>query len=356
MTNLPLTDGIYLGFPHDDYLADPALGSSSIKSLAYNPAVYWYHSPLNPSYQTPVTTPAQKLGTAFHTMVLDGPEAFKARYIMEPGPLYLRTVAELNFFVTERGGKASKLKADAIKAALAIDPKVEIYEVAVQAARDAGMEILDEGEWTQVVRATQAIIANPALTSAVSGGQSEVSVFWTEMVDGVAIRQKCRFDYLKPRASVDLKTIRPTFGRSFEVECRRSIANWRYDLQAEHYRAGRVAFAEHWRAGRVFGPTPYDPDENPALEAWGSACAQTETFAFVFVFLSSDAAPITWACALSSGVSGMNPILALAGLDRERALAAYARCSKQFEAGQPWLEYQPLEEIDINDLPAWFGR
>jgi hypothetical protein len=96
-------EGVHFGLPHQEYLADPALGSSSVKALCYDPAAYWFNSPLNPSYVAPKTTAPQLLGTAFHTMVLDGPDVFKARYIIEPGPEYLRTVADISDWIKDRG-------------------------------------------------------------------------------------------------------------------------------------------------------------------------------------------------------------------------------------------------------------
>ncbi len=344
--------GVYLNLPHADYLSDPALGSSGLKELAYNPALYWFNSPLNPHYVPDCSTKAQVVGTAFHTMALEGPKAFHDRFIMEPGPAYMRTVAELNFFLTEREAKQQKLKADAIKAVLALDPAAKIYDVAVAAATDAGKQILKEDDYVRIVRASEAILANPALAPAIAGeGRSEVSVFWTEEVDGVPIRLKARFDRLKPRAVIDLKSTRPTFGRSFDQECRRAIVNYRYDLQAYHYLKARAKFAEHWAAGRVAGLPDNDGQAGKAA-TWARACAEADAYAFVFIFWANDGAPLTWGGSLSPD----NPIFEISGRDRDHALRAYARCVKQFEPGQPWLEYDNLGEIFIEDLPAWFGR
>ena len=349
-------NGIYLGLPHLDYLSDPALGSSSLKALAYNPALYWFNSPLNPHYQPQAPSTAQLLGTAFHMMALEGPKAFHERFIMEPGPEYMRTVAEISDFVRSKGGKPSKLKADVINDALVIDPGAKIYDIAVLLAKEAGKAILKEEDYVRVVRASEAIMANPALAPAIAGeGMSEVSIFWTEEIDGTPIRLKARFDRLKPRAVVDLKSTRPTFGRTFDQECRRAIVNYRYDLQADHYLKARAKFAQFWEDGHAFwdgGGADPDKDDAKGFITWGDACAKAENYAFVFIFWANDGAPLTW----GGHISPDNPILEISSRDRDHALRTFARCTKQFGPGEPWLEYEDLGEIFIEDLPAWFAR
>lgn len=343
--------GIYLGLPHADYLADPALGSSSIKDLIAEPARYWHGSWMNPNRPPKDDAPWLRIGSAFHCLALEGRAEFKRRYCMAPGPEYLRTVEQIGAFIREKGGKPPKLKAQVIADALALDPAVKIYDVAVQAAKGAGMEILKEEEFTAVVRAAQAIATNPFLTNALTGGQPEVSVFWTEEVDGVSIPCKARFDNLKPRANVDLKSMRPKGTRTFEAETLSEIASRRYDIQAAHYQRGRAAFAEHWEAGRVFG-LPDDEERADTVAAWARACAAADAYAFVFVFWSSEGAPMTRGWSLSPG----NPVLEIADKERGRSLANYAKCWKEFGPDRPWFEPAPVEEVDINSLPVWFGR
>jgi hypothetical protein len=347
-TAQPFTPGVYFDLDHASYLRDPALGSSAVKALSYNPALYWYSSHLNPFYRASEPSRAQRLGTAFHTMVLDGPEVFKLRYAPEPGPDFMRLSDEIAAWIKEKGGKPPRSKSALIEMALGIDPAVKIYDAAIAAAKANGMEVLSEEDWARIIQATQAIVANPALRPAISGGHREVSVFWEEEVDGVLVRKKARFDYLKPRAVVDLKSTRPTFGRSFEEECLRAIANWRYDIQAGHYLEGRRAFAEHWKAGRVVLCDLGKLDDR--FIAWGDLVASAENYAFVFVFWANDGAPLTWGGSFSPG----NPALERSSRDIETAIDAYVRCSKTFAPGEPWLEYDSLGEIWMESLPRWF--
>ena len=94
------------------------------------------------------------------------------------------------------------------------------------------------------------------------------------------------------------------------------------------------------------------PEEAGVTQEWLDAVAAQTEFAFVFVFWANDGAPLTWGGTLSPG----NPVLGIAEADIGRALSVYARCSKRFEPGTPWLEYCGLGEIFLDDLPNWFGR
>ena len=78
-------DGLYFDLSSDKYHADMALGSSNLKDLMYDPALFWFQSHFNPLRPERADSKAQMIGTAVHTMVLDGVEAFKARYRPAPG-------------------------------------------------------------------------------------------------------------------------------------------------------------------------------------------------------------------------------------------------------------------------------
>ena len=103
----------------------------------------------------------------------------------------------------------------------------------------------------EVRQAAAAITLNAHLVRAFEGGVAEVSVFWVE--DGVPL--KARFDYLKPRAIIDLKSFANQRERPVDVAIRAAIAEYRYDLQARHYCDGYVALCRLVRSARVFGKT-----------------------------------------------------------------------------------------------------
>jgi hypothetical protein len=255
----------------------------------------------------------------------------------------MRNADEIEAWLKARGTKPARTKKAMIAQAVKADADVLIHDHEIAKAEAQGITLLKLEDYTRIVQAAQTIAANPHLRNAVRSGYREVSVFWTQEVDGFPVRRKARFDYLRPRAVVDLKSITPAFGNGFDAECRRAIVNWRYDIQAAAYLQARAQLAVHVAAGKVFGE---------ADRAWLANVASQQEYAFVFVFWASDGAPLTWGGVLSPG----NPILEVAEASIETALRTYLRCIRGFAEGAPWIEPLPLQEIFWEDMPAYFGR
>ncbi len=76
--------GVYLGMPHEEYLSEPSLSTSGIKSLLVSPLTYWTRF-LLPGREEHSTT-AKELGSAIHKMVLEGRGAFSVEYQAAPKP------------------------------------------------------------------------------------------------------------------------------------------------------------------------------------------------------------------------------------------------------------------------------
>src|SRR5262245_29067159 len=67
----PLAPGVYFGLPAAEYHADPSLGSTDLKRLLQAPAVYWWHSHMNPDRPPSPDSPAKQKGRALHKLVLE---------------------------------------------------------------------------------------------------------------------------------------------------------------------------------------------------------------------------------------------------------------------------------------------
>ena len=304
---VPFADGIYFGLDEGAYHRDLALGSSDLKRLAAEPADYWYSSPLNPDLPAEETTPSQLIGKAVHKLVLEGEQAFAARFIRRPDDL-------------------KRLDA---KARAEIAPN--------------GQDVLPGDDFDRIRIAAGQVLANPYLSASFTGGSPEVSIFWTEIVEGEPVRRKARFDYLKPRAVVDLKSVRPMDTAPFPDTCRKAIANWGYHTQAAAYLQARAQVPALVAAGAVHG------DHDPA---WLGRVAESPAHAFVFVFWSSSGAPLTWGTILSPG----NDLVTYGEGKVSAALYAYATARRRFGLRSPWIEPQPLREIELADMPGWFQR
>lgn len=292
-------DGIWFGLDESEYRADPALGSSDLKALAKDPTQFWWsRSGLDPDEDTE----AKKLGRAVHKFVLEGRDAFEAAY--------------------GRAALNGSTKAG----------KDESAEIAA-----SGRERLKAKDYDRAAAAATVIRANPDVEKAFSGGMPEVSIFWTDMVDGEPVRRKGRFDYLKPRAIVDLKSTAPFADWTFAATWRKAIKNWRYDIQASAYARLRQELPRLVAEGRVFG------DHDPA---WLARVAAEDAFAFAFIFWSSSGAPIAAGGYLSPG----NPLLERGDHDVARALVRYLECKREFGEDRAWIRPEPFAEISVEEV------
>lgn len=300
-----IADGIYFGLDEDAYHADAALGSTDMNKLAYSPADYWFGSSLNPLREPREQTPAMLKGSAVHKFVLEGRQAFDRAYgrCEHPGNIKAGKIEREDF---EAGGKTP----------------------------------LRDRDFDRILQAGTMIRSNPALSESFEGGQAEVSVFWT---DDLGIRKKARLDYLKVRAIVDLKSIENSRNIALPEACRRAISDRRLDVQAAHYLDAREAMQALWKAGLVTGAVD---------EKWLERAANGTSFAWVWVFWQSKGAPLTWATKLSPG----NPIFDIAKVALRRAEQNFLEYMRRFGPSTPWVIEEPVEELDITDLPQWHAR
>src|SRR5262249_16842505 len=111
--------GVYFGLPSAEYHADPSVGSSDLKRLLQVPAVYWWHSQMNPDRPPPPDTLAMLKGRALHKLVLEGEESFGTAFAEEPSPCgypgCLATLDDLKVKCRELGEPVSGSKAELAK-------------------------------------------------------------------------------------------------------------------------------------------------------------------------------------------------------------------------------------------------
>lgn len=171
--------------PAADYHRLPRASKSGLDKIARSPAHYKCRDQKEP-------TKAMRIGTALHSLVLEG-------------------VAPL--VMPEFSGKGSVALRDEWKAA------------------HVGALILSEDEALDVRGMAASIalhpIAGPAFRRA--DGRAEVSALWTCQDTGVEC--KSRFDWLLPSAIVDLKTTADASADAFA----RSVASYRYHCQDAFY-------------------------------------------------------------------------------------------------------------------------
>lgn len=332
-------DGVYLGMESEQYHADSALGSTGIRDLLTGGPTYWWNSGMNPARKDKRTR-AMDFGTAVHAMVLEGEREFLRQFAPTPsGKDLLCSAADLKKWLLDRGeARIPRSKVEMAEQALIVDPTVRIEDVELKRIADAGQTVLSDDDWARVMVASAMIQKNPELATAFQGGIPEVSVFWT--VDGV--RLKCRFDYLKPQAIGDLKSLGNTMGDPFPIACRKAIARANMSVQAAHYMNGREALAVLHEAGRVFG------DVDTRLLA---RIAKRQEWGWAWVFIQSVEAPLTWATSLQR----TNPIAEIGHHQVLKALDTYREFMGRFGRNEMWLLAEPVTELDQSEMPGWWA-
>lgn len=337
--------GLYFGLSEQDYHADPSLGSSDIRRLLQSPADYWWHSAMNPHRPEDEDTPSLLFGRALHSLVLEGRDKFLSRFCAEPDkrdhPQALVTVAQIEAFLAEKDAKPKgKPKKEDLEAAARPHGAVLWTDICRQYAIDAQDRTqLKPRMFADVILAGGQIAANEELRETFGNGRAEVSVFWE--LDGV--RLKARFDWLKVKQVVDLKSFRNKNGAPVHVVVAAAIAQHRYDVQAAVYLMARARLRDHIATGAVFGAVP--------SREWMDALACETQFAHRLVFYQAEGAPIVLKRHFLPG----STVITNAEADVAHALTAYRdNMSKHGPGLWPYTDPLPDPEVDFDMLPRWF--
>jgi len=177
--------GIYDGISNADYHAHPALGSTSLKTLATRTPAHYQWDKTRHKHSDAFT-----IGTAAHSLILENDTSG------------IEVVAADNWLTKA----AKEAKAEALA---------------------AGKQPLLIKEMAQVVAMRDAVMAHPEAAKLFTGHRPEASVFWDE--NGQQL--KCRPDAWLPGQLVDLKTTINADPREFG----KTAYNFGYHQSAAHY-------------------------------------------------------------------------------------------------------------------------
>lgn len=180
--------------PAADYFANAAVNKSALDAICRSPLHYQkriigHSAPIEP-------TPAMKLGTLVHTLVLE-PDEVSDRYAITPA-VDRRT----------KGGK-------------------EAY--AAWEAQLGGRESITVETYDTAVLMSAAVLNHPVAAELLDGAVCERSAYGVDEATGIQI--KARIDAIQRATLVDLKTTKDASAEGFA----KSIANFRYHVQAAHY-------------------------------------------------------------------------------------------------------------------------
>jgi hypothetical protein len=180
--------GVYADISNADYHRDPAIGSSSLKTLAARTPAHYQHEKAHPK-----SSDAFTLGTAAHSLILENDTSG------------IEIVVADNWLTKA----AKEAKAEALA---------------------AGKQPLLKKEWLQVLSMRDAVMAHDVAGPLFTGHRAEESVFWEE--DGLHL--KCRPDAWRPDVLVDLKSTVDADPREFG----KTAYKFGYHQSAAHYQDG----------------------------------------------------------------------------------------------------------------------
>lgn len=191
-----IAPGVYHGISNADYHGGPGLSKSGLDLIDRSPFHY-----IMRRHKAP--TPAMELGTHAHCAILE-PDRFAAEYVTAPDCGDRRTKA---------GKEAWQAFADAAEGKTIIDADTE--------------------QRLHMMRAS--VLSIPDVAEALAHGAAEVSAYW----DAAGVLCKCRPDFVHdcgPSGVIllDLKTTQNASPDDFA----RSVAKYRYDVQAAWYSDG----------------------------------------------------------------------------------------------------------------------
>ena len=179
------------------YHADPAISASHLHAVAASPYHYWKRF-IDPDRKPLEPTAAMRLGSLVHCAVLEPDELLQRYGVCGP-----------------RNTKAGKEQAAAMAA--------------------NGIEAVTEADMALALSMAAAVREHPAAALLLAKGKAEQSFWWDDTTTG--LRCKCRPDWYDGTTIVDLKTTTDASPAGFA----KSVANFRYHVQANHYLAGTSA-------------------------------------------------------------------------------------------------------------------
>lgn len=359
---IDIADGVYLNLPEDTYHELPFLSASGIKNILINPTVFWSESWMN-EFREKKDSLAQIAGRAYHTRILEGKEVFLSRFAQsfEPPKNALRTIDDFKTALSDSGlPKTEKNKAELIKRVQENIPDAVIADIEAQkyAELHDGKTMLSPDFVGRVEIAAAMIEGHPEISRCFKGGFPEVTVIWTEDhqidVDGetvkMRIRFKSRFDYLKPRAIVDLKTFANMMNKPIEAAIYSAMASYKYHIQAAFYMKAVDEAKRLIRYGAFFKRENDEIrpiSETDHLSSWIDAFLDCDEHGFYFVFQQKGNAPVARCKKFPRRLMYGAGVTAI-----EQAIDTYKRYLHHYGTDM-WLDITPIDDFEDERFPMY---
>jgi len=364
-----LPDGVYLNLDEGAYFRQRAMGSSDWTSLHFKKHGWWWQSPHNPDYRRPEAK-VLTYGSALHAIMLEGLDAYEARFIVQPDPAefdgLLTTTEDMQRALSDAGfnlSGSSKWKKPDWAAAMRVNmPDVPVWlnimerfdatkgdRQAITAIEDRQLRFMrsfalddDTPDNADIRQIFSADSGYPAL--------AEVSIFAT--VEGV--RRRWRIDRMFPTFDLDLKSLGKWSGRPLTYETGEVMARRGWDIQRADYHDGRTKAYELIRAGRIYGGSI---EQRKWLETWPDQFPKWDWVWLVYQKPDTSAgnAPVLFPIWDDSEdintASGMSVVRENGAHKLAKAKAFYRQQVERFGLDRPWALISPLHHTDENRKP-----
>lgn len=349
--------GVHLNQRHEEHIADCAIGGTLMKWFAANPIEGWYKSAYNPLRDEDPMNAGQYRGAALHTHFLDGPRVYRRVYGIKPSPAmfpdHLETISELQAALRGLGlSTAYTMKHELVdrllKVRRALRPK--ILDAEIRRFAKSGRRPIDPDDDARIRLLYELTIKSPVkvelpdgnkltLAQAFKNALTEVSIYWE---DENGIRQRARFDLLKPNYTGDLKSILQWKASDFKQSLLREAVIRGYVLQWVHYDEARHQLRIAVDEGRVFGG-------NKTQRARLARIAEADEWGWLWVFCKMEGAPQV------RGIVGRKETgqYAKAIEQRQRALDYILFYRELYGMENMWVDTEVVWEPAETDWPDW---
>lgn len=364
---MTLPDGVYLGLPMAEYVADPALSGSAFYHLLTEPGAIAWNSPANPLWDGGESSKGQLRGSAAHSAILEGLAAYEAAYCVAPQGA-LKTGEDMSAWLAKAkaaredlaglkiSGKVGELRARIEDARRLIAENDELWPVFYD-EKIGGRAVLSANDDAFVRILHRFVHSDVDFRRHLTGGLPEVTIVLTR--EGV--RYKCRIDYMTAGGDLDLKT----YGRppNLDSSLKRHLVRQAFYNGAHLQAAHNATMAAHagalLRSGRL-EITNMSQAEPPVFvdavirlrDIFALRAARPPVFRWLF--LRMDGPPTGMLIPFRQSDGMYQKALA----DIEHAVTVYQNYVATCGAGELWFTSAGEQEIDDTDWPlgAWEGK
>jgi hypothetical protein len=380
----PVPDGIYINWPALAYFRQETRGSSDWIKIRRQRHGWWWSSPYCPRYKAPKKDYLE-YGTALHAILLEGVEAYEARFAIEPDKAEFKglvtTIEEMKQALVDNGyggWRATWKKEDFAIACAQNIPHVPCWpNILAEFTEAMGVPGLpgsrtalsaDEDYELRFMRemATGDFPGNEPLRKLFASDHlpmAEVSVIAT--IDG--IRRRWRFDRMFPRLDMDVKSLGNWTGRPLDYAVGDQLGRYRWAIQRSDYYFARTVMyrmlAERGEAA-ITGGTPEQrkwllswPEEHPVWD-WCWLVFQKPS--------TSGAAPVlfpVWEDSFDPVTGNPSYLRRVGEYQLEQSIIFYREMLEQFGLDRPWGHIEPLHYTEpgparthLISLPSWIGE